>query len=61
MNWTKLSETLSIIAISVILVSLVYTFTAFNVTGFVVAGFAAISWYIIQIASKLFISTETKK
>lgn len=61
MNWTKVSETLSIVAISVILVSLVYTFTAFNVNGFLVASFAAIAWYIIQIASKLFISTETKK
>lgn len=61
MNWAKLSETFSIIAISVILVSLVYRFTAFNVTGFIVAGFAAISWHIIQITSKLFISTETKK
>jgi len=61
MNLTKVSETFTIIITSIILVSLVYAFTTFHAIGFIIAGFTAIAWYIIQIASKLFISTENKK
>jgi hypothetical protein len=61
MNWTKLSETVSIITTSVILVSLVYTFSTFQAIGIITAGFTAILWYANKIISKLIIHTENTK